>query len=96
MLEKVKTALQITGNIFDVELNDLITSAVIDLNIAGADSEAISTSTTDAIATRALISYVAFHFELTHGSIERASALKVAYDEQKAQLGMATGYTTWR
>lgn len=95
MLDKVKAALQISVNSFDIELTDLIAAGVIDLNIAGVEGDAISTTTTDAIATRALISYVAYHFELVHGALDRANALKIAYDEQKAQLSMATGYTDW-
>ena len=95
MLDKVKAALQISVTTFDVELTDLIAAAVIDLNIAGVEGTPISVTTTDARATRALISYVAYHFELVHGSIERSNALKMSYDEQKAQLSMATGYTDW-
>lgn len=95
MLDKIKAALQISTNAFDTELNDLISAGVIDLNIAGADTDAISSTTTDAIAQRALISYVAYHFEQLHGSLAKADALKKSYDEQKSQLSMATGYTTW-
>lgn len=89
MLEKVKTALQIISNDFDTEIEELIDASKIDLNIAGAEI------VDDSIVSRAIISYCAFHFELTHGSINRADALKKAYDEQKAQLSMATNYTIW-
>lgn len=95
MLDKIKAALQIAGNVFDTELTDLMNAAIIDLNIAGVDAESIVTTTTDPIVTRAIISYVAYQFELVHGSIERSEAMKKAYDEQKSQLGMATGYTKW-
>lgn len=90
MLEKLKLALQIVSDAFDSELNALISSALIDLNIGGVESEEI-----DEIMERAIICYCSYHFELSHGSLNRADAMKKAYDEQKAMLGMATGYTVW-
>lgn len=96
MLTKVKLALQLSGNIFDTELNDLIQSAVIDLNLAGVnESDVVTTATTNPIVTRAIVAYCVFHFELEHGSLEKAEKLKKAYDEIKAMLGMASGYTVW-
>ena len=87
MLEKVKLALRITTNAFDQELLDLISAAVIDLDIAGIDS----TTGVDAIITRAIITYCKLNF----GEPDEYDRLKASYDEQKAQLSMATGYTTW-
>lgn len=95
MLEKLKLALQISDNSFDAELNDLIQSAIIDLNIGGVFSPDLIETTTDAILIRAIISYCAYHFEMTHGSLDKSDALKRAYDEQKAQLSMTTNYTNW-
>lgn len=95
MLEKVKLALQISSNVFDAELTSLIKSAIIDLNIGGVESDDLVVETTDDILIRAIISYCAYQFELIHGSTEKASAIKVSYDEQKAQLGMSTNYTVW-
>lgn len=96
MLQKLKNALQITTNDFNDELNDLISAAVLDLNLAGADnSTTVSETTTNKLVVRAIISYCAYHFEQVHGELGRAQALKIAYDEQKAMLGMATGYTSW-
>lgn len=95
MLNKVKEALQISVTNFDDELTDFIDAGVIDLNIAGVEGETVSTTTTDAIAQRALITYVAYQFEQLHGALDRADRLKASYDEQKAQLSMHTGYTDW-
>lgn len=95
MLEKIKAALQLTATTFDSELTDLLAAGLIDLNIAGVVGDSISVTTTNAIAQRALISYVVYHFELLHGSPERAEKMKLSYDEQKSQLSMATGYTDW-
>lgn len=87
MLEKVKMALRITTNAYNDELNDLISAAQIDLGIAGV----VLPSTLDAICTRAVITYCKLHF----GEPDDYDRLKASYDEQKAQLSMATGYTEW-
>lgn len=89
MLEKVKLALRITTDAFDTELTDLIEAAKLDLGIAGvvlAEAEA------DAVVTRAIITYCKMSFGLP----EDYDRLKRSYDEQKAQLSNATGYTDWK
>ena len=95
MLDRVKLALLITGNDFDSELTDLIDAAAKDLGIAGVDALVISTDTNDALIIRAIITYCGYQFEIMHGSLDRSAAYKKSYDEQKAQLSMTTGYTTW-
>lgn len=95
MLDRVKLALLITTDDFDSELNDLIDAAAKDLGIAGVDALVISTDTDDALLVRAIITYCGYQFELIHGSLDRSNAFKKSYDEQKAQMGMASGYTTW-
>ena len=95
MLDRVKLALLISGNDFDSELTDMIDAAAKDLGIAGVDALVISTDTNDALIIRAIITYCGYQFEIVHGSLDRSAAFKKSYDEQKAQLGMATGYTTW-
>ena len=87
MLEKVKMALRITTDAFNDELNDLIDAAKLDLGIAGV----VVPQTIDAICTRAVITYCKIHF----GEPDDYDRLKASYDEQKAQLSMATGYTAW-
>lgn len=87
MLEKVKLALRITTDAFDTEINDLIAAAQADLGIAGVNALADA----DPLITRAIVTYCRVHF----GQPEDFDRLKAAYDEQKAQLQMATGYTSW-
>ena len=87
MLEKVKLALRITTDAFDEEINDLIAAAQADLGIAGVNAIADA----DPLITRAIVTYCRVHF----GQPEDFDRLKAAYDEQKAQLQMATGYTSW-
>lgn len=95
MLDKVKLALLISTNDFDSELSDLIGAAFIDLEIGDLDPSLADPTTTDPALIRAVCTYVSYQFELIHGSLERSNALKKSYDEQKAQLGMASGYTVW-
>lgn len=96
MLDKVKLALLITSNAFDTELTELISAAVLDLNIAGVDNETVvTTEPTNALVSRAIIAFCAYNFELMHGEESRSDKFKKVYDEQKAQLSMATNYTTW-
>jgi hypothetical protein len=45
----------------------------------------------DSICKLAVITYCKIHF----GNPDNADRLQSSYDEQKAQLGMATGYTEW-
>ena len=87
MLSKVKLALRITTDTFDSELTDLIAAAELDLGIAGVSyPEAI-----DELIGRAIITFCKMSFGLP----EDYDRLKKSYDEQKAQLVTATGYTTW-
>lgn len=95
MLNRVKLALLISDNDFDSELSDLINAACKDLGIAGVEGLTVTTSSNDAIIIRAIITYCGYQFELMHGSLDRSQAFKKSYDEQKAQLGMSTGYTVW-
>lgn len=89
MLDKVKAALRITVNNYNEELTGLIAAAKLDLGIAGVELPAAL----DAICERAIITYCKVHFSaLSDGEYAR---LKASYDEQKAQLVTATGYTNW-
>lgn len=87
MLELVKLALRITTDAFDNELNMLIEAAQTDLGIAGV----VLPENLDPICQRAVTTYCKLHF----GEPDDYDRLKASYDEQKAQLGMATGYTEW-
>ena len=87
MLEKVKLALRITTDAFDSEIQDLIDAALADLGIAG-----VTTITeTDPRIVRAVTTFCRVNF----GQPDDYDKLKYSYDEQKAQLQVATGYTNW-
>ena len=87
MLETVKMALRITTTAYDSELTYLIEAAKLDLGIAGV----VLPEETDALVTRAVVTYCKMSFGLP----EDYDRLKASYDEQKAQLSNATGYTDW-
>lgn len=89
MLEKVKLALRVATNAYDSELTALINAAQSDLQIAGV----VLPSPLDEVVEQAIKTYCKIHFlDLSDGEFDR---LKASYDEQKAQLNTATGYTEW-
>ena len=87
MLDQVKMALRIKTTAYDSELTYLIAAAKLDLGIAGV----VLPGELDELVTRAIITYC----KLSFGIPEDYDRLKVSYDEQKAQLSTATGYTNW-
>lgn len=87
LLELVKLALRITTDDFDEELKSLISAGLLDLGIAGVKVQ----SGLDDIEQLAIITFCKMHF----GNPDDYARLKASYDEQKAQLSMATGYTEW-
>jgi hypothetical protein len=87
MLEMVKTALRIKTTAYDSELTYLIEAAKLDLGIAGV----VVPEELDDIVKRAIITFC----KLSFGLPEDYDRLKMSYDEQKAQLITATGYTNW-
>lgn len=94
MLDKVKTALRVTTDAFDEEIEDLIAAAKLDLGIAGV----VLPAELDEICQRAIITYCRMNFGYPDGGGHLNSSydrLKSSYDEQKAQLATATGYTNW-
>lgn len=90
-LTKVKLSLRVVTTAFDAELNDLIDAACDDLGIAGVDGT--SATETNILIIQAVTTYCKMMF----GKIDGAEydRLKASYDEQKAQLSMADGFTVW-
>lgn len=87
ILDNVKTALRISTDAYNSELNALIVAAQQDLGIAGV----VVPEELNEITERAVITYCKMSFGLP----EDYDRLKRSYDEQKAQLSNATGYTVW-
>ncbi len=87
MLSEVKPALRIKTNKYDSELTGLIAAAQLDMGIAGV----VLPDELDELVKQAVITYCKMRFGLP----EDYDRLKKSYDEQKAQLSTATGYTNW-
>ena len=87
-LADVKTALRVKTNAYDGEIESLMESAMQDLNLAGVEFD-----TVDDVVQTAVITYCKVRFWRV--SDREYANLKKSYDEQKAQLSMATGYTDW-
>ncbi len=85
-LEEVKMSLRIKTDAYDDEISDLINAAFLDLGLAGVKPEEVNSLVKQAVKT-----YCKVHFGLP----DDADRLKRSYDEQKAQMQIATGYTEW-
>ena len=86
-IDNCKMALRVTTTAYDTEIQTYIDSAMLDLGIAGVQVP----SGADALVEKAVMTYVRMSF----GSPADYDKLKASYDEQKAQLMNATGYTDW-
>lgn len=97
MLDEVKSALRITTNAFDADLRQLMNAAVFDLGVAGVTKDTAGTVEIETITDPLIIRAVCTYCAMNRVSIEPAQRewLKKSYDEQKAQLVTATGYTDW-
>jgi len=104
MLKEAKKALRVTASLYDSEIAHLLMSGAADLELAGVilpgtvtftvSSENVVTDTstlTDPLSMRAVITYAAARF----GNPQNYDKLKASYDEQKAQLMHASGYTNY-
>ncbi len=87
ILQAVKIALRISTDAFDAELAELIEAGQADMRLAGI----ANLDQDDPLIRRAIITYCRMNF----GQPDDYDRLKRSYDEQKAQMGMATGYTRW-
>ena len=86
MIRKIKLARRIKTDAFDEEIRDLIQEGLADLGVAG-----VYGAISDPLIRRAVRTFALLNF----GQPENYDKLKAAYNEQKAQLSMKTGYTDW-
>lgn len=93
LLDAVKKSMRITSGTFDDELSVLIAAAKNDLALAGIEhSDLAADEPSDALIILAVETYCKMHWPGFKDSYDR---LKASYDEQKAQLSMASGYTDY-
>lgn len=103
LLNDVKLSIPVSTTYYDARIADLINAAAYDLRTAGIPVEGVSvqaasvggqitvtdnSTVTDPLIKQAIVAYVRAHF----GSPDDYDRLKAAYDEQKAQLQVASGY----
>ena len=88
-IDSVRTALRVTTTAFDGQISTLVEAALADLGIAGVNGENVVE--TDPLTLQAIATYC----RMTFGSPDDYDRIKASYDEQKAQMSMATNYTTW-
>ena len=86
LLDNCKLALRVVTTAYDNEISEYIDAAKLDLGIAG-----VETADDDSLVNKAIMTYVRMSF----GAPANYDRLKASYDEQKAQLMNATGYTDW-
>lgn len=91
MLADVKKALRVTTTDLDSDITILINAAVADLKLVGVDGTTVITESTDPLVQRAIITFCRANF----GQPDDYDKMKASYDEQKAQLWMATNYTDY-
>ena len=88
-MARIKTALRTTttDEALEQEITDLVNAFILDAGIAGVSNQDLD----DPLVWMAAITFVRLKF----GSPDEYDRLKRSYDEQKAQMSMATGYTEW-
>lgn len=89
ILNRIKDSMRIVDPEFNEQIEGLANAALADLGIAGVDGE--RAMITDPLIFQAVVTYCCVHF----GSPDDYDRLKKSYDEQKAQLQITSGYTTW-
>ena len=85
MLDKVKLALRVSGTVFDLEIQDLIDAAKLDLQISGV----VKIDEEDALIQRAIIVYCKANFGYDNNEAER---FEKSYDMLKQHLSLAGDY----
>ena len=94
LLAAIKLGLRIATDDFDNELTQLINACIIDLGFAGISMEVIGSSY---LSNAAVVQAITTYCKMNFGKIDGAEydRLKASYDEQKKQMGMASGYTVF-
>lgn len=87
LIEQARMAARVKTNAFDKQIGALLSAAMLDMGVAGVEIP----ERYDALVSQAAITYFLMNF----GQPDEYDRLKKSYDEQKAQLSMATGYTDW-
>ena len=90
MLDKVKTALRVSSNTFDSEIQDLINAALADLRITGVNipNQGGSSVLDDPLLIRAVIYYC----KANYGYNEDSEKFQRTYEQLRDKLSLAGEY----
>lgn len=88
LLSSVKTALRVTANAFDGEIQDLIDAAKADLIVSGVSTSKVNDET-DSLIRRAVTIYCKANFGWNNPDAER---LQKSYEMLKNHLSLAGDY----
>lgn len=93
LIDDVKAACRVTVDSYNGEFADLIAAAFADIGITDVKTALLVETDPDPLIKRAVVTYCKMNF----GYLDTAQydKFKASYDEQKAQLLMASGYTDW-
>ena len=95
LLDDVKVAVRVVSSAYDTELTDLIKAALKDMGITDIKTAMLVETNPDPLIKRAVITYCKINFGYAQLHEDQYDRLKAAYDEQKAQMLMSSGYTDW-
>lgn len=95
LLDDVKVAVRVVSSAYDTELTDLIKAALKDMGITDIKTAMLVETNPDPLIKRAVITYCKINFGYAQLNEDQYDRLKAAYDEQKAQMLMSSGYTDW-
>lgn len=93
MLEAAKRALSLDITNYDTELSGYISAALLDLSVTAGVTGATA-DTDDPLIINAVVTYACAFFYLTRDP-DKYQTLMKAYEMQKGNLRIATGYTDW-
>lgn len=100
ILAKLRLKLRIQTDEFDGDIVDLVEACLEDLRMAGVTVDDLIVQTPSGTTyNKKLLDAVSTYVKMNFGdivSVEQYDRLKASYDEQKAQMQMTTGYTTWQ
>lgn len=90
MLDRIKSALGITMNFFDEEIEGNIEAALADMAFT---TDINYLEQNDPLIFKAITTYCAYQHNLLHGNADVSEKFKTAYEEQKKALLMSGKYS---
>lgn len=89
LFDDVKLALRVTSIAYDMEINDLIDAAKMDLQLSGVSTVALAEEDPDPLVKRAIVLYCKAGFGLDNPDAERYMA---AFSSLETHLALSAEY----